>query len=221
MPQSLLTAACAVGFLGSAAATPYPRSNTPPAVDLGLTQNLAPATDVTLTIALKLRNADRMQSLLRSIYTRGSSNYQHFLTPQQFATQFGPSSATIAQLTRHFQADGFSVTRSATAQLKITGSIQAVQAEFGIHLHEYRVASIRSMPTASRDTARRSGSSRSPRSRRAMRMRTGSRSVSMSTLTGSTRCWWTAAPVRRAMRAARPKRPWTSSSPAASLRPQM
>lgn len=136
----LLTAACAVGFLGNAAALPYPRSNMPPAVDLGLTQNIAPGTEVTLTVALKLRNAGQMQSLLQSIYTRGSSNYQHFLTPQQFAARFGPTADTVAQLTRHFQADGFTVRRSATAQLQITGGIQAVQAEFGIHLHDYSVA---------------------------------------------------------------------------------
>lgn len=136
----LLTAACAVGFLGNAAAAPYPRSNMPPAVDLGLTQNIAPGTEVTLTVALKLRNTDRMQTLLHSIYTRGSADYQHFLTPQQFAAQFGPTAQTVAQLTRHFQADGFTVRRSASAQLQITGSLQAVQAEFGIHLHEYRVS---------------------------------------------------------------------------------
>jgi kumamolisin len=136
----LLTAACAAGFLGNAAAVPYPRSNMPPAVDLGLTQNVAPGTEVTLTVALRLRNTDQMQSLLQSIYTPGSANYQHFLTPQQFAAQFGPTSATIAQLTQHFQADGFTVTRSATAQLQITGSVQAVQTEFGINLHEYQVA---------------------------------------------------------------------------------
>jgi kumamolisin len=137
----LLTAACAVGFLGTAAATPYPRSNMPPAVDLGLTQTVAPGTEVTLTVALRLTNTEQMQSLLRSIYTPGSANYQHFLTPRQFAARFGPSSATLAQLTQHFEADGFGVKRSATAQLKITGSVKAVQAEFGVHLHEYQVAS--------------------------------------------------------------------------------
>jgi subtilase family serine protease len=142
----LMTAACAVGFLGTAAASPYPRSNMPPAIDLGLTQNVAPGTEVTLTVALKLSNTDQMQSTLRSIYTQGNPSYQHFLTPQQFAAQFGPSAATLAQLTKHFQADGFTVTRSATAQLKITGSVQAVQAEFGIHLHEYQVASTVSTP---------------------------------------------------------------------------
>ena len=133
----LLTAACAVGFLGTAAATPYPRSNMPPAIDLGLTQNVAPGTEVTLTVALRLHDTDRMQSLLQSIYTPGSASYRHFLTPQQFAAQFGPTAATIAHLTRHFRADGFSVFRAATSQLKITGSVQAVQAEFGVHLHEY------------------------------------------------------------------------------------
>src|SRR6185437_8225028 len=137
----LLTAACAVGFLGNAAAVPYPRPNMPSAIDLGLTQNIAPGTEVTLTVALKLRNTDQMQSLLRSIYTPGSASYQHFLTPRQFAARFGPSSATLAQLTQHFEADGFGVKRSATAQLKITGSVKAVQAEFGVQLHEYQVAS--------------------------------------------------------------------------------
>lgn len=43
----LSTAACAVRLLGSAAATPYPRSNTPPAVDPGLTRNPAPGAEVT------------------------------------------------------------------------------------------------------------------------------------------------------------------------------
>lgn len=134
----LMAAACAVAFLGTAAAgVPYLHSNMTPAVDLGLTQNVAPGTEVTLTVALKLRNLDELQSLLQSIYTQGSASYQRFLTPQQFAAQFGPTADTVAELTRHFQADGFVVTRSATAQLKIAGSVQAVQAEFGVRLHEY------------------------------------------------------------------------------------
>jgi kumamolisin len=134
----LLPAACAVGFLGTAAAAvPYPHSNMPSAVDLGLTQNVAPGTEVTLTVPLKLRNTAQLQSLLQSVYTPGSANYHQFLTSRQFAAQFGPTADTVAQLTRHFQADGFTVTRSATAQLKITGTIQAVQAEFGVRLHEY------------------------------------------------------------------------------------
>jgi kumamolisin len=138
LQKCLLTAACVVGILGVAAAKPYPRSHMPPAVDLGLTQNVAPRTEVTLTVALKLQNTNRLQALLKSIYTPGSANYRHFLTSQQFAAQFGPSPATVAQLTRHFQADGFTVTRSAITQLKITGSIQALQAEFGVKMHEYQ-----------------------------------------------------------------------------------
>ncbi len=45
----LLTAACAVGFLGGAAAVPYPVPNMTPAIDLGLTQNVSPGTRITLT----------------------------------------------------------------------------------------------------------------------------------------------------------------------------
>jgi subtilase family serine protease len=137
----LLTAACAVGFLGGAAAAPYPHSNMPAAVDLGLTQSVAPSTRLTLTVALALRNTERMQSLMHALYAPGSANYQRFLTAQQFASEFGPAAATVAQLTRHFEADGFTVTRSATAQLQITGSVPAVQREFGIEVHEYQVAS--------------------------------------------------------------------------------
>lgn len=143
----LLTAACAAGLVGTAAAgMPYPHSNMSPAVDLGLTQNVAPGTQVTLTVAMKLRNADQLQSLLRSVYTSGNARYHQFLTPQQFAAQFGPSADTIAKLTSHFQKDGFTVTRSATGQLKISGSVQAVQAEFGVRMHEYAEAATADTP---------------------------------------------------------------------------
>lgn len=132
----LIAAACAACVAGVASAAPYPRAAMPLPVDLGAA---APATRVTLTVALKLRDPSGMQSLLASVYTPGSPQFHHFITAQEFAARFGPSAATVARLTQHFEADGFQVRRSATAQLQITGSLAAVKAEFGVRLHDYQV----------------------------------------------------------------------------------
>ncbi len=139
----LIAAACTAFLANAATAAPYPRTDMSSPVDVGAS---APNKTVTLTIALKLRDTSAMKSLLTALYTPGSPQFHQFLTQPEFAARFGPSAATIAQVTRHFQADGFRVTRSATAQLQITGSVAAVEAEFGVSEHEYRVAATAHTP---------------------------------------------------------------------------
>jgi len=142
----LAAAACSMLCVTAALAAPYPRLGVPQAVDLGPTRAVEPDASITLTVALKLRNTDQMETLLESMHTVGSPQYQKFLTTAQFAALFAPSEATIAQMTHHFQAAGFSVARSATAQLKITGSVQAIETEFGVQLQTYAVAQTRDSP---------------------------------------------------------------------------
>ena len=56
---------------------------------------------------------DQPDQLIESVYMPGSSQYQRFLTPEQFAERFGPTPATIAAVSRHFEAQGLTVTPSA------------------------------------------------------------------------------------------------------------
>jgi len=146
LPKCLVAAACAATLATTAFAAPYPRSTMPAAVDLGLAQGSGTNSQITVTVALKLRNPDQLQELLQKVYTPQSSQYRSFLSKDEFAAQFGPTAESVAQVTQHFQKAGFSVTRSSTAQLKVTGSIAAVQKEFAVQLHDYAVGASASTP---------------------------------------------------------------------------
>src|SRR6201999_4620962 len=90
---------------------------------------------VTVTVALNLSNRDELEQLVQSVYTRGDPSYHKFLTPQQFRQRFGPSAATIAAVTKHFQSLGLSVSQTAAAQLHVTGTAEAIGRAFGVGLH--------------------------------------------------------------------------------------
>jgi len=135
----LLAAGFVVACVGGAIAAPYPRASMPSAIDLGAAQNIAGENQITATVSLKLRNSGQLESLLQALYEKGNPQYRHFLSTREFADRFGPGAATIAQVTHHFQAAGFTVTESATAQLKVTGSAAAMQREFAVQLHGYEV----------------------------------------------------------------------------------
>ncbi len=127
------SAAVSVGFLcvaGTAGAAPKPV-----ATDLGLTDR---SSEVSLTVALELRNSDQALALMQSIYRPGSPQFRSFLTPAQFYQQFGPTAETIASVTRHFQAAGFQVAQLTGTHLKITGNVAAVETEFGIEMHAFQ-----------------------------------------------------------------------------------
>jgi kumamolisin len=117
--------------LGAAHAAPFPRMTTPESIDLGAAPASAP---VTVTIALKLRNASQVQEQLQTVYTQGSPLYHHFMTTQEFATAYGPDAATVAQVTRRFQAQGLTVTRVSTTMLQLSGTSGQIQSAFGTQL---------------------------------------------------------------------------------------
>jgi len=138
--KGLLAASVATVLAASAQAAPYPRATTPRAVDMGATAGAARSELLTVTVALKLRNVDQLESTVNALYTPGSPQYRKFLTTQQFNDRFGPSAETVARLSNHFRAAGLTVTHSSTAHLQVTGTAAAIEAEFGVHLHAFRVA---------------------------------------------------------------------------------
>jgi len=132
---------------GTASGAPFPQGgHSPPAADLGTTTAVASSEPISVTVSLQLSNAGQLETLLESIYTQGSPQYHQFLTPQQFQERFAPSAATIAGVTQHLQAAGLSVTRTATAQLRASGSPAAVERAFGVQLHTYAVGATATAP---------------------------------------------------------------------------
>src|SRR5579859_7679234 len=64
-----------------------------PALSAGLQPvgNLPATNRLHLAISLPLRNRDALTNLLHDIYNPASPNFRHYLTPQEFTTQFGPT----------------------------------------------------------------------------------------------------------------------------------
>ena len=144
--ELLFAAALAVTTCGAAQAMPYPQGKPVSGADVGAASSYAENSQVTVTVALNLRNRDELEQLVQAVYTRGSPAYHRFLTPEQFRERFGPTAATLDAVTRHFESQGLTVTRTATAQLHVTGSATAIGKAFGVQLHAFQVPASGAQP---------------------------------------------------------------------------
>jgi subtilase family serine protease len=94
-----------------------------------------------LSIGLQLRNQQELHNLLSDMYNPRSPLYHHFLTPQQFAAEFGPATDQQKQVTNYLQQQGLSVTHVSSNGLLIDASATVAQAEaaFQVSINNYRV----------------------------------------------------------------------------------
>ena len=107
-----------------------------------------PATNqLNLAIGLPLRNQAELAELLRQLNDPSSSNYHHFLTPEEFTARFGPTEADYAAVRTYARTNGLVVTGAYGNRLllDVAGSAAAVENAFHITLRTYQ------HPTESRD----------------------------------------------------------------------
>jgi kumamolisin len=143
--KSWLAAAIGVALVSAAGAAPYPHGPVV-ATDIGPASAFAENSTVSVTVALKPNNSDARDKLIESVYTPGAPEFRQFLTPQQFQERFGPTQATIAAVTKSFEAQGLAVAQSATGQLHVSGSAEQIERAFAVQLHSYAVAATDSAP---------------------------------------------------------------------------
>src|SRR4051812_46817372 len=94
-----------------AAAPQRLRGHVPPGVaGLQPLNRLAGGNRLDLTIALPLRNRDALTNLLEQLYDPASSNYHHYLTAAEFASQFGPTEKDYQQVIVFARSNGLTVT---------------------------------------------------------------------------------------------------------------
>jgi kumamolisin len=129
----------------AAAAAPYPHGAMS-AVDVGPAAAFEENARITVTVALELSNRAEMEKLIADVSTPGSPHFRQFLTPEQFRAQFGPSPAAVDAVTKSFVAQGLGVTRSATAQLHVSGTPAQIERAFGVQLHSFAVAASDASP---------------------------------------------------------------------------
>jgi pseudomonalisin len=80
--------------------------------------NLGPAaasTPLTLTVTLNRPNPAAEKALISAEHNPGSEQYRHFLTPAQFASQFGIPAVQRSAVTSYFTSGGATVDRVSTA----------------------------------------------------------------------------------------------------------
>jgi len=128
------------------AAVPFPNKSTPAPRLVGAADDFYGAERISVTLTLKMPDEAAAQAYLQSLYTKGSANYQQFLTPEQFRSKFGQSDASVAAVVKSLAKYGLTATRSGASTLSVTGSAAAIENAFHVSLQVYEVAATGASP---------------------------------------------------------------------------
>ena len=116
-----------------------------PAVVSQLTalNRLAATNELHLAIGLPLRNQDQLHALLQQVSDPSSPNYRHYLTPEEFTAQFGPTEEDGQAVTRFAETNGLTVKRVHGNRLlvEVDGNASNVERAFKVTLRNYHLAS--------------------------------------------------------------------------------
>lgn len=113
---------------------------------LSITKRLAPVrrldsgARLDLAIGLPLRNREQLTNLLQSLYQPGNANFRRFLTPAQFAAQFGPSEADYQKVIDFAKSHGLTVRgiHPNRTLVDVSGSVGDIEKAFHVHMLVYQ-----------------------------------------------------------------------------------
>src|SRR5271170_3165310 len=100
-----------------------------------------PATNrLYLAIGLPLQNRAALNELLQQIYDPASPNFRHYLTPEEFAKQFGPTEADYDAVIAFARSNGLTVTSTYPDHtvLDVSGSVADIERIFHVTMRLYR-----------------------------------------------------------------------------------
>ncbi|WP_187290258.1 Ig-like domain repeat protein [Terriglobus saanensis] len=113
------------------------------AQDLGPAPGSAAVSGVVVTLKRSAAQQADLDSFLTNASTPGATGYHHFLTTEEFAARFQPSSASVDALSAWFSEQGLTVgavSRARTSML-LSGTVAQMNAVFAVGLHRMSVAS--------------------------------------------------------------------------------
>lgn len=107
---------------------------------------LASSNELKLAISLPRHHLDVLTNLLEQIYDPTSPSYHHYLTPDEFAAQFGPTDAEYQSLIDFANRHGFTLTvrHPNRMLLQVSAPVSNIERAFQVTLRTY------SHPTESR-----------------------------------------------------------------------
>ncbi len=82
-----------------------------------------------------------LTSLIKELHNRNSAEYHHWLTPDEFAAQFGPSASDLTKVEGWLQSHGLNPMGIARGGqwIEFSGTGQQVEGAFGTTLHRFEV----------------------------------------------------------------------------------
>ena len=107
-----------------------------------LAGDLSPATELHLAMSLPLRNEENLDKLLKDIYNPATSEYQHFLTPEEFTEKFGPTQTDYQAVVDFAKSNGLTVTAVYANRLlvNVSGAVSDIQKAFHTNLRNRKRA---------------------------------------------------------------------------------
>jgi subtilase family serine protease len=149
----VLTAAAGVvlvapGTALAVSATAVPGSAAP-AADAGALVGPVPASQpltVQVWLAPDLAGA---ATFADSVATPGSPAFHHYLSPNGYTAEFGPSAAQAAAVAAWLTAEGLAQVHSGSGRdyVSATGPVSRIQSAFGVRMDRYRVTGANGKPT--------------------------------------------------------------------------
>jgi len=122
--------------------SPSLRVHVPPevaALHLQPVGRLPAATHMHIAINLPLRHNDALTKFLQDVYTPGSPNFRHYLTPEQFTARFGPTPQDYQSVIDFAKSNGLTVTRThpGRAIVGIDGSAADIERVLHVKMYQY------------------------------------------------------------------------------------
>lgn len=134
----------AVGAGGTGVSAAPKRLGTTPHAPQGAVRTGTPAssTRVELRVGLEPRDVNALQQFITATSTQGNAQYHHFLGKGQFASTFGPTQATIAQVTAALKAQGLHPGKVSAdgMTIPVSTTLDAAARAFGTGFSSYRLA---------------------------------------------------------------------------------
>jgi subtilase family serine protease len=139
-PVAAAAALAVFGLVPSALAAPASRVPIASAVPAGATdEGAAPAAgNLAIRVYLSGQDLAGLQALARQVSTPGSARYGHYLTPAQYAAEFGPTAQQRAGVSGWLTACGLAVTGTTAHYVSASGRQAAVTCAVGTPMHDYR-----------------------------------------------------------------------------------
>lgn len=110
------------------------------AEDLGRMPPATPIHGITMYFQPTAEQQAELDSLVKAQQTPGSSAYQQWLTPAEYASLFGLSNSDLAKIETWLQSQGFTVERIGNSRnsISFSGTASQVEAAFHTEMHQYR-----------------------------------------------------------------------------------